>query len=120
MIARFKPSGDKPQLQSGSSCGGSVVLPLFTSKRYVCQVFPLAVLYRQVVDGRRAHCRFQMPTSFRTKRGVPPPIGLAKIEEGVSGVAEVGVEMYRISDPSGATLGCDRCSLLVIRLSAVG
>jgi hypothetical protein len=80
-------------LQSGSTCGGAVLFPFLTSKRNVFQVFPLAVLYRQIVDGKRAHCTFQMPTSFRTKRGVPPPIGMAKMEEGVSGLADLGVEI---------------------------
>src|SRR5262249_30269516 len=49
-IARCEPSGDKLQLHLGSLCGGSAVLPLLTSKRNVCEVFPFAVLYRQIVD----------------------------------------------------------------------
>src|SRR5215510_12863566 len=120
MIARCEPSGDKLQLQSGSFCGGSRVLPLFTSKRKVRQVFPFAVLYRQIVDGFRAHCTFQIPTSLRTKRGGPPSRGIAKIDEGASASAGLGVEIYKISEPSGVTLGCERCSVLVIRLSGTG
>src|SRR5262245_57502657 len=120
MIARCEPSGDKLQLQSGSFCGGSAVLPLLTSKRNVCQVFPFAVLYRQIVDGIRAHCTFQMPTSLRIKRGAPPSRGIAKIDEGASASADLGVEMYKISEPSGVTLGCERCSVLLIRRSGMG
>ena len=79
-------------------------VPLLTSKRNVSVVFPFVMLYRQIVDGKRAHCTFQMPTSFRTKRGVPPPIGMARMEE-VSGLVDLGVETYRISEPSGVSLG---------------
>src|SRR6267143_5649762 len=104
MIARCEPSGDKLQLQSAASiCGGAVRVPLLTSKRNVSVVFPFTILYRQSVDGKRAHCTFQMPTSFRTKRGVPPPMGIAKMEEGVAELADLGVEIYKISEPSGVT-----------------
>src|SRR5216683_7355940 len=120
MIPRCEPSGDKPQLQSGSICGGSVLLPLLTSNLNVRQVFPFALPYRQIVDGKRAHCTFQMPTSFRTKRGVPPPMGIAKMEEGFAELADLGVEIYKISEPSGVTLGCESWSALLTRLSAMG
>lgn len=119
-MARSKPSGDRLQLHEGSTCGASGPLPLLTSNRNVSMVSPLAMLYMQVVDGKRAHCTFQMPTSLRTSRGVPPPIGIAKIEEMVSGVADLGVAIYKISELSGVTLGCERCSALVTRFSAKG
>ena len=67
--------------------------------------FPLVMLYRQIVDGKRAHCTFLMPTSLRTSRGAPPRIGMAKMAEGVSGLASFGVEIYKISEPSGLSLG---------------
>src|SRR5882762_252567 len=118
MIARSEPSGDKSQLQSGSICGGSVLLPLLTSNLNVSAVFPFVMLYRQIVDGRRAHCTFQMRTSLRTRRGVPPRIGMAKMEERVSGPRKLGVEVCRMSEPSGATLGCESWSALFTRLSA--
>src|SRR4051794_11668789 len=106
MIARSEPSGDKLQLNADSICGGTAILPLLTSKRNVSELSPLATLYRQIVEGRRAHCTFQMPTSLRIKRGDPPPIGMAKIEDGVSRLADVVAEIYTISEPSGATTGC--------------
>jgi len=121
MIASCEPSGDKLQLQSAASIsGGAVRVPLLTSKRNVSVVFPFAMLYRQSVDGKRAHCTFQMPTSFRTKRGVPPPIGMARMEERVSGSVDLGVEIYKISEPSGVTLACRSRSTLLARLSANG
>ena len=80
-------------MQSGSICGGAALFPLLTSKRYVSTVFPFVMLYMQTVDGNRAHCTFQMPTSLRTKRGVPPRMGMAKIEERVAGLAGLGVEI---------------------------
>src|SRR6267154_3974822 len=92
MTASCEPSGDKLQLLGGSICGGSVLFPLFTSNRYVSSVFPLLTLYRQIVDAKRAHCTFQMRTSLRTKREAPPFIGIAEMEEGVSGLADLGVE----------------------------
>src|SRR5258708_8365934 len=78
------------------------------------------MLYMQTVDGNRAHCTFQMLRSLRTKRGVPPRMGMAKIEEGVSGLADSGVEIYKISEPSGVTLGCEGRSAAVPRFSAKG
>jgi hypothetical protein len=78
------------------------------------------MLYRHIVDGKRAHCTFQMRVSLRTKRGVPPFIGIAKMEEGVSGLAALGVEIYKISEPSGVTLIPESCPALTIRLSAKG
>jgi hypothetical protein len=95
MMARREPSRDKAQLQEGSICGGSALFPLRTWNRNVSEVFPFMTLYRQVVDGNRAHCTFQMRTSLRIKRGVPPPMGMAKIEEGVSAPGDLGVEMYK-------------------------
>lgn len=65
------------------------------------------MLYMQIVDGKRAHCTFQMPASFKTKRGVPPPIGIAKMEERFLGLADLGVEIYKISEPSGVSPGCE-------------
>src|ERR1700737_26124 len=92
-MARCDPSGDKLQLHRGSTCGGPEVLPLRSSNRNVSMVSPLPLLYMQRVDGERAHCTFQMPASLRTKRGVPPLIGTAKMEDWVSGVADLGVEI---------------------------
>src|SRR5215470_16836383 len=76
------------------------------------------MLYRQTVDGRCAHCTFQMPTSLITMRGFPPVMGIAKIEEGTSRSASFGAEIYKISEPSEVILGTESCSLLVITLSA--
>ncbi len=45
-------------------------------------------------------------------------MGMAKMEEGVSELADLGVEIYKISEPSGVTLGCESCSALIIILSA--
>lgn len=84
-MARCEPSGDRPELHSGSICGGSVVFPLLTSNRNVSEEFPFVMLYRQIVDGKRAHCTIRMMTSCRTKRGVPPVIGMAKMDDSVSG-----------------------------------
>src|ERR1700761_1056323 len=105
MIARSEPSGDKLQLNADSICGGIAILPLLTSKRNVSELSPLATLYRQIVEGKRAHCTFQMPTSLRMKRGVPPPIGMEKMEDGVSWLAGVVVGIYTISEPSGGNTG---------------
>src|SRR6267143_822145 len=118
--ARCEPSGDKLQTASGSICGGPIVLPLRTSKRKVSRVFPFEVLYTHIVDGKRAHSTAKMATSLRTNRGGPPCMGMAKIEEGVSGPADLGVETYKISEPSGVTLGCESCSAAVTRRSANG
>src|SRR5216684_8267095 len=117
-IARCEPSGDKLQLQSGSICAGAVVFPVFTSNWIVSEAFPFLLLYMQIVDGRRAHCTFQMPASLRTRRGFPPFTGIAKIVERTSMPAPLGVEIYRISEPSGVILGMESCSLLAITLSA--
>src|SRR5207253_8555327 len=73
-----------------------------------------------MVDGRGAHCTLLMPTSLRMKRGVPPPTGTAKIEERVLGPADLGVETYRISEPSGVSLGSESCSALLTTLSGNG
>ena len=35
-------------------------------------------------------------------------------------LADLGVEIYKISEPSGVTLGCFSGSALVVRLSAKG
>src|SRR6266851_5556931 len=61
-----------------------------------------------------------MPTSFKIRRGVPPRMGMAKIEEGVSGPGDFGVEIYKISEPSGVSLGCETWSALVTTFSAKG
>jgi hypothetical protein len=63
------------------------------------------MLYRQVVDGKRAHSTAKMPTSLRTKRGAPPSIGIARREEEDSVLGDLGVEIYKISEPSGVSLG---------------
>src|SRR5882762_7783343 len=118
--ARCVPSGDKLQKPSVSICGGPVVLPLRTSKRKVSRIFPFEMLNRQIVDGNRAHSTAKMATSLRTRRGAPPRTGIAKMDEGVSGLADLGVETYKISEPSGVTLGCEICSVAVTRLSANG
>jgi hypothetical protein len=47
-------------------------------------------------------------------------MGIAKMEIGVSGPPDVGAERYKISEPSGVTLGCESCSELVTRRSANG
>ncbi len=120
IMARCEPSGDKLQLQSGSICGRAVLFPILTSNRYVSTVFPFLMLYMQTVDGNRAHCTFQMLRSLRTRRGVPPRMGMAKTEEGVSGLADLGVEIYKISEPSGVPLGCESRSAAVTRFSAKG
>src|SRR5436190_21182778 len=104
--ARCEPSGDKLQKPSASICGEPVLLPLLTSNRKVSLIFPFETLYRQTVDGKRAQATAEMPRSLRTNRGVPPPIGIAKIEEG-SGAAVLGVAIYKISEPSGVTLGSE-------------
>jgi hypothetical protein len=83
-IARCKPSGDKLQKHGESICGGSVLFPLLTSNRNVFQTSPFATLYKQIVDGIRAHCTFQMLMSCRTTRGVPPITGMAKMDDNVS------------------------------------
>jgi len=75
--------------------------------RFPCES-PFEVLYKQIVEGKRAHCTVKMATSLRTNRGVPPRIGIAKMEEGVSG-PDLGVEIYKISEPSGVTVGCESC-----------
>src|SRR5438445_50335 len=93
--ARCEPSGDKLQKPSGSICGGLVLLPLLTSNRKVSRAFPFEVLYRQIVDGKRAHSTAKIATSWRTNRGVPPRMGMAKIEEGVSGPADLGFAIYK-------------------------
>src|SRR6266478_6313483 len=112
--------GDKLQKPSGSICGGPVLLPLLTSNRKVSRVFSFEILYRQIVDGKRAHSTAKIATSWRTNREGPPWMGIAKIEEGVSGPADLGVETYKISEPSGVTLGCESWSAAVTRLSANG
>ena len=94
-MARCKPSGDKLQLQVGSIWAGSACFPLLTSNPNVSEVFPFETLYRQTVDGKRAHCTFQMLTSFRTNLGAPPPIGIAKMEVGVSRPGDWGLERIR-------------------------
>src|SRR4051812_46721117 len=119
MMARSVPSGDRLQLNADSICGLPAILPLCTSKRNVSELSPLATLYRQIVEGKRAHCTFQMPISLRMKGGVPPPIGMAKMEEGFSWLVDVVVEIYRISEPSGTTTDCETWSVLVTRLSAM-
>ena len=81
MMARSEPSGERLQLHEGSTCGAAAILPLLMSNRNVSQASPLMTLYRQVVSGRPAHCTLNIPTSFKTKRGVPPSIGMAKMEE---------------------------------------
>src|SRR5882757_1276817 len=121
MSAICEPSGDKLQPKAAESiCGCSARLPLRTSKRNVTNVFPLMVEYRQTVDGFRAHWTFTMRVSARTKRGVPPPMGTAKMDEGVSTPAFFGTEIYKISEPSGVNLGCQtQCSSgLVTKVSA--
>src|SRR6266436_290335 len=118
--ARCEPSGDKLQLHAGSTCDGYELLPFFTSNRNVSMSSPLATLYRQKFNGEFAHCTFQMPTCLRTRRGAPPPIGMAKSDDGVSRLADLGVEIYKISEPSGVTLGCLSCSALVVKPSAKG
>src|SRR3954453_3153454 len=118
MIARSEPSGDKLQLNADSICGGPAILPLITSKRNVSELSPLETLYRQIIEGKRAHCTFQMPTSLRTKRGVPPPIGMAKIDC-VSWLGDVVAEIYKISEPSGDTTDCETWYVLVTKLSAI-
>jgi hypothetical protein len=100
-MARFRPSGDKLQLHDGSICSGSECLPVLTSKRNVSVVSPLIVLYMQIAEGKGEHCTFQIPTSRRIRRGVPPAIGIAKMELGVLRSADLGVEIYKISEPSG-------------------
>src|SRR6516225_1192616 len=120
MTARCEPSGDKLQLHGGSICAVPVLFPLFTSNRYVSTTFPLVVLYMQTVDGKRAHCTIKMLTSLRTKRDVPPAIGTAKIEDGFSGVADLGVEKYNRSEPSYVTRGSKSCSVDVTKFSANG
>src|SRR5215472_9431893 len=110
MMARSEPSGDKLQLKADSICGARAILPVFTSNLKVSEISPFAMLYRQIVEGARAHCTFQMPTSLRIKRGVPPPIGMAKMDEGMSRLADLGTETYRISVPSGVTMGCETWS----------
>src|SRR6478672_7429691 len=114
-MARCKPSGDRLQLHNGSICGGLALFPLRTSNRNVSELFPFMMLYRQIADGKGAHCTFQMRKSLRTRRGVPPSIGMAKMENGVVRSADLDVEMYKTSEPSGVTLGCKSCSALVIR-----
>ena len=73
--ARCEPSGDKLQLQEGSTCDGAELLPCFRSNRNVSVVSPLVTLYRQKFNGRFAHCTFQMPTSLRTRRGTRRRLG---------------------------------------------
>src|SRR5690348_10011548 len=99
-MARCEPSGDKLQLQSGSICEGAALFPLLTLNWNVSEALPFVMLYRQTVDGNCAHCTFSIPTSLRTMRGFPPAIGIAKIEERIAKSAALGVEMYKISEPS--------------------
>jgi len=80
--ARCEPSGDKLQKPSGSICARPVILPLFASKGKVSRVLPFAVLYKHIVDGKRAQVTVEMATSLRTSRGVPPPMGIANIKVG--------------------------------------
>src|SRR5260370_1250009 len=95
--ARCEPSGDKLQKPSGSICGGPVLLPLLTSNRKVSRVFPFEMLYVQIVAGKRAHSTAKIATSWRTNREGPPWMGIAKIEEGVSGSADLRVCTYKSS-----------------------
>src|SRR5260221_2732828 len=119
--ARCEPSGDKLQKPSGSICGGPVILPLLTSNGKVSLVFPFVTLYKQIVDGERAHSTAKMATSLRTDRGAPPATGMAKREEGASGPADLGVATYKMSEPAVVTLGCEKCwSAALARLSANG
>jgi hypothetical protein len=74
----------------------------------------------QTADGKGEHCTFQIPTSSRTKRGVPPAIGIAKMELRVLRLADLGVDIYKISERLGVTLGCKSSPALVIILSANG
>src|SRR3954469_7464020 len=99
-MARREPSGDKLQLQSGSVCNGPETLPVLTSKRKVSAVTPFVMLYMHVVDNTLAHCRFHMRKSLRTLRGAPPAEGIARMEERVSELRALGVEIYRTSEPS--------------------
>src|SRR5262249_18362165 len=79
--ARCEPSGDKLQKPSVSICGGPVVLLLFMSNGSVSRVFFFEVLYKQMVEGKRAHVTVKMAMSLRTSRGVPPCKGIAIMEE---------------------------------------
>jgi hypothetical protein len=126
--ARCEPSGDKLHSVNGSVCEGPMRFPVRTSKRNVSEeVFPLLMLYMHTADGERAHWTFEMATSLSTRRGVPPFIGIAKIEEGASRrpnsgveIFVVSVEIYRTSDPSGVSLGCLSCSSLLPKISGEG
>ena len=61
-----------------------------------------------------------MVATVSTSRGAPPRMGTAKIEEAVSWSEDLGVETYKISDPSGVSLGCESCSAAVTSFSANG
>jgi hypothetical protein len=45
---------------------------------------------------------------------------MAKMEDGVVRLSDLRLEIYKISEPSGVTLGCRSCSALAIILSAKG
>jgi len=45
-------------------------LPLLTSNRKVSRAFPFEVLYRQIVDGERAHPTAKIATSFERSSDV--------------------------------------------------
>lgn len=77
--------GGQAPIAFGIDLRGERVFPLLTSNRNVSEEFPFVMLYRQIVDGKRAHCTIRMMTSCRTKRGVPPVIGMAKMDDSVSG-----------------------------------
>jgi len=62
-MARCEPSGDKLQLQSGSICEGAVLFPTPHIKLERFRSISPLNAYRQTVDGKCAHCTFQMPTS---------------------------------------------------------
>ncbi len=54
----------------GIDLRGPALLPLLTSNRKVSRAFPFEVLYRQIVDGERAHPTAKIATSFERSSDV--------------------------------------------------
>src|SRR5271154_473642 len=122
MIARSEPSGDKLQLQLGSICSGSVLLPLLTSNLYVSAVFPFAVASSTLNKTKVERVDFLDTAVTHQERGVvgsePDPAG-----EDVASLREVAQAQDRfrcaISDSyphkfSGPAQVCAHVDILAI------
>jgi len=84
---RCEPFGRQPHYSRDRFAGGLLFLRLLASNMNGRPSISFAVPIQEIVVAKREHY-VQMPTVFRTKRGVPPTMGSAKMEEGVAGSAD--------------------------------